>query len=228
MKLFGLFIIGFLLGAGIAAAAVYYNPLTAVTAPALAGEDWLLYDSPVANNLVLAHDGNARIRANPAGIPELWESTLEGTVLLLVELRNADGSLYGVGSRISVLAENTDLLRRGVGLQSHWAVSAPGRGIFFVIQEENIWPVLKEVVLPAYYSESWRGSNRYTLTTGPLESGYGLLLGATGEFREQRGRAVERYEIRRYSRAAGPVDMSAELGIRLPRASDQRTAVQEP
>lgn len=226
MKLLTGFIIGFLLGAGIAAAAVYYNPLTGVTAPALADEDWLLYDSPVANNLVLAHDGNVPIRANPEGIPELWESTIEDTVLLLVELRKPDGSLYGLGSRISVLAENTDLLRHGVGLQSHWTVSAPGRGIFFVLQEENIWPVLKEVVLPAYYSESWRGSNRYTLTTGPLETGHGLLLGATGEFRAQRGRAVERYEMRRYSRVAGPVDMSAELGILLPRASAQRAAAE--
>ena len=182
--------------------------------PADGGEHWLRYDSPVGNNLALTHGGGLSVPASPAAIPNLWESTIEGTTLLLVELRSADGSLFGIGSRISALSENTELLWKGVGLDSYWTVSAPGRGTFFVIQEENIWPVLKEVILPTgYRSQGWRGNNTYALNTGPLDSGHGLLLGATGEFRDQKGLAQERYDLRRYSTIEGPVDMGAALGI---------------
>jgi hypothetical protein len=212
-----IFLVGLVFGAACAGAGLYYNPMTGASTPAVGGEQWLSYGSPLAENLALTHNGDLALPRNPADVPELWEGTIKDTALLLVELRNSDGSLFGLGSRISALSETTDLLSQGVGLDSFWTVSAPGKGSFFVIERENIWPVLKEVVLPTlYFAERWQGTKGYALTSGPLASGHGLLLGATGEFRGQRGSALERYELRRYSAADGALDMSAELGILLP------------
>ena len=217
MRVLLVFFVGLLVGLSVAAALLYFNPLTDVEAPSADDAQWLLYDSPLGSNLFLTHRGELPLRSNPDAVPELWESTIDGTVVLLVELRRSDGSLFGLGTRISALSEDTELLRNGVQLDSYWTVSAPGKGSLFVAQQENVWPVLKEVVLPTvYFTQGWRGTKGYALNAGPLPTGHGLVLGATGEFRDQRGRALERYELRRYSGTEGPVDMSAELGILLP------------
>lgn len=217
MKGLIVFILGLVMGVGAGAALVYFNPLTTATAPAPGDEQWLSYDSPVTNNLVLTHSGELPMGTNPVGVPELWEVTIEGAALLLVELRNGDGSLFGLGTRISTLSRDTDLLWKGVRVDSEWTISVPGRGTFFVLEREDLWPALKEVVLPTrLFYQNWQGSKGYALNAGPLDTGHGLLFGATGEFRDQRGRSLERYELRRYSASSGPVDMSAELGISLP------------
>ncbi len=223
-------IVGLLLGAAVGGALLYYNPLTNVQgSPTADGGQWLLYESPLASNLVLTHGGELPVIANPPSVPELWESTIKDAAVLLVELRNADGSLFGFGTRISMLSAETDLLLKGVGLNTYWTVSVPGRGILFVAEHENIWPLLKEVVLPAVYlSQGWRGTKGYALTVGPLPSGHGLLLGATGEFKGQLGRAAERYELRRYDADKGPVDMSAELGLVFPARSAQTDSPAQP
>ena len=210
------FVVGLLLGAAAAAGLLYLNPLANPDAPAVGDEQWLSYDSPVETNLILTHSGDLPLRMNPPTVPELWESTIDGTSVLLVALRDADGGLFGFGTRLTALSEQTDLLLTGVAVDSIWTVSAPGRGILFVIQRENAWPIIKEVVLPTVlFSRGWRGTKGYAVTTGPTPSGHGLVLGATGQFRDQRGRAQERYELRSYSASEGPVQMSAELGIAL-------------
>ena len=222
MKGIFIFVLGLLAGVAAGASLIYFNPLMAVSAPLPGDEQWLSYDSPVTNNLLLTHSGALSMQKNPADVPELWEGTIAGTALLLVDLRNSDGSLFGLGTRIGNFSPDTDLLWNGVGLDSYWTVSVPGRGIFFVVESEHLWPVLKEVILPTrFFYQNWRGRKGYALNAGPLDSGHGLVLGGTGQFRGRRGRALERYELRRYSTSAGAVDMSAELGIFLPASASK-------
>jgi hypothetical protein len=217
MRRLAVFVVGLLLGAAAAAGLVYVSPLANPDAPAVGEEQWLSYDAPVQTNLALTHGGDLPLSLNPLGVPELWESTIDGTALLLVALRDADGGLFGLGTRITTLSERTDLLLTGVAVDSVWTISAPGRGSLFVIEQENAWPVVRDILLPAaLFAREWRGIKGYAVTTGPQPSGYGLVLGVTGEFRDQRGRAQERYELRRYSASEGPLEMSAELGIVLP------------
>lgn len=217
MKGLAVFAVGLLLGAAAAAGLLYVNPLTVPDAPAVGDEQWLSYDAPIQTSLALTHGGDLPLPVNPPRVPELWESTIDGTALLLAALRESDGGLFGFGTRISALSEQTDVLLTGVVVDSVWTISAPGRGILFVIERENAWPIARDILLPAVlFAREWRGIKGYAITTGPQASGYGLVLGVTGEFRDQLGRSQERYELRRYSASKGPLEMSAELGIALP------------
>ena len=80
MRLLLVFFIGLLVGVSVAAALLYFNPLTDVDTPPADDAQWLLYDSPLGSNLFLTHRGELPLRSNPDTVPELWESTIDGTV----------------------------------------------------------------------------------------------------------------------------------------------------
>jgi hypothetical protein len=206
-------ILGFLVGAAAAMAALYFNPLTDGAGPLPAeGDSTYSYASPVTSELVFTHGGLSRLPSSPSEVPYLWEATINKTALSVLVLKGADGSASGVASRVSYPDEDTELLATGALLNDDWTVSFPGQGSLFVTARSNWWPLLKEAVIPVWYlGQLWPGPEVYTPTVGPGPDGRAVVRGASGRFAGQTGSAAERYQIEEFDDRLGPRRVHAEL-----------------
>ena len=218
MKYILTLISGLLLGALLGVATLYFNPLTGREAAGTGGAgDWTLsYGSPVSGGLAFTHSGQSRLPIHPAGIPELWENTINKMLLSVFPVISADGQ-RGVASRLSVPSESTELLRRGLVVSDHWVITIPGEGSLFVDADNNLWPFFKRDVLPVWYlGRAWSGPRSYSPTAGPGLGHYGIAQGATGRFAERIGSATERYHVSKFNTQRGADEFEAELFVNLP------------
>src|SRR5690606_16805345 len=112
MKYFLTWLCGLLLGAAVALAGVYYNPLIGPGGTQRLTEDWRFdYTYPLESPLAFTHAGVSRLPTNPAGISELWEATISGAALAVFPLRGVDDTPpVGAASRITVPSEGTDFI----------------------------------------------------------------------------------------------------------------------
>ena len=80
--------------------------------------------------------------------------------------------------------------------------------------------------IPAYWSsaDSWRGSWRGSITSGPGALETARVFGGTGIFAGLEVDGVESLNAKAYSVSAGPVAMDGELAIELPRNRDEAAA----
>jgi hypothetical protein len=128
-----------------------------------------------------------------------------------------DGPVSALATRLTVPSQSTDLLLRGALLDDYWLVTVPGQGSLFVHDVNNLWPALRENVVPvSLLDRAWRGPAEYRTTLGPRTArGPGFVLGASGRFAGVDGDAGERYRLNRYSRAHGAEDLVGELDLDL-------------
>lgn len=206
-------LLGFLLGAAAAVAALYYDPFTQGGGPVPADGDTLLtYASPVSSALAFTHGRLSRLPANPPGVADLWEATINKSALAIVVLRGDDGTSAAIGSRLSYPSEDTDFLLNGVLLNDDWLVSVPGRGSLFITAQSNWWPLLKDAVIPVWYlGRPWRGPAVYEPTVGPGVGNQAIVRGASGEFAGRQGSAAERYQMEDFDARVGPRQVYAQL-----------------
>lgn len=205
--------LGFLIGAAVALALVYLDPLTGRGgSPPIDGDTVYTYASPVTEGLAFTLGGASRLPRHPAGVPDLWEATIAKSALSVLVLLGTDGKPAALASRYSYPAEESDLLRRGILLKDDWLVSVPGEGSFYVTATSNFWPFLKESVLPVWYlNRPWPGPSTYSPTVGPGPGGEAIVHGATGIFAGRDGAASERYEVEAFDERVGPERLRAEL-----------------
>ena len=217
MKYLLTLISGLLAGALLGVVALYINPLTTREAGQPGAADWALsYESPISGGLAFTHGGETRLPNHPAGIPELWENTINRMLLSVFRVSSPDGRA-GVASRLSVPSEASELLRRGVVVTDHWVITMPGEGSLFVDADSNLWPFIKRDLVPVWYlGRSWRGPQSYSPTVGPGLDQAGIVQGATGRFADRSGRSVERYHVSVFNTQRGPDEFEAELFIDLP------------
>lgn len=207
MKQALLLLLGILTGCALAAALLYFNPLTAGAGTRVDAPDRALrYAYPGPGTLAVTHRGGGPLPLEPAGVPRLWESTIRGTslsVLLLAEREDESEAApeavpSAAATRISVPSAATELLRRGALVDDYWLVTVPGEGSFFLHNENNVWPLVKEAVLPVMLLDrEWSGPAAYRPTVGPSPRRQGRLHGATGAFAGVEGRASETYRLER-------------------------------
>lgn len=218
---------GLALGAAACGGLVYVNPLTAAP-PAEAGafDRVLRYDFPSDDVLVLTHAGKAPVPARPAGVEELWESSISTTLAGLVAIREGDGPAVAAATKIAVPSAGTNLLEAGVLIDDNWLLTVPGEGSLLVLGHSNVWPAIKENLLPAWLGRPWAGPRTYRTTDGPGVRGTALIVGATGRFEVQQGSAVERFELDAFSRDGGFERFRGELHLRLV-SNDPGHAVEE-
>ena len=229
MKYLLTLVMGLLVGALLGVVALYVNPLTTRETGQPGAADWTLsYESPVSGGLAFTHGGETRLPNHPAGIPELWENTINTMLLSVFRVSSPDGRT-GVASRLSLPSEASELLRRGVVVTDHWVITMPGEGSLFVDADSNLWPFIKRDLFPVWYlGRAWRGPNSYSPTVGPGLDRTGIVQGATGRFADRSGSSVERYHVSVFNTQRGPDEFEAELFIDLPEiatasASDQTT-----
>ena len=99
----------------------------------------------------------------------------------------------------------------------YWLVTLPGQGTLFVRAESNVWPFLKETLLPVWlFDRPWRGRAEYRPTVGPNPGGAGEVLGLAGVFEGKSGSAVERYDVTAFNPAQHSTAAVGELFIHLP------------
>ncbi|HEX7081125.1 MAG TPA: hypothetical protein VF329_08940 [Gammaproteobacteria bacterium] len=206
---------GLVAGIAVGGAVLYWNPITAAPAVAEGEFDRALHYALPAGAVVLTHGGGLPMTRRPDDVAELWESALRSVAAGTLVLSGEDGAPEAVGSRITVPSERTDLLFEGVILDDYWLVTVPGEGSLFVVEQSNVWPTMKDTLLPAVLGRGWPGPRSYTPTEGPGIGGTALVIGATGRFAAQEGSAVERYRLDRFTSAHGIEALAGELDLRL-------------
>ena len=214
-------VFGFVIGCALVLVGLYYNPFTAGSG-VISGVNArvLTYRSPFTEGLAVTHSGRSRLPLQPAAIPELWESTIRDSMLSVVVLKDEDDIPVGIASRVSQFSESTELLTRGVLVDDDWLVTLSGEGSFFIRADSNLWPFLKETLIPVWYLDRpWRGPRNYRPTAGPGEGGSAIVAGATGRFANLEGTAVESYEISGFDKTHGPGGLSARLFLSMPGTS---------
>ncbi len=223
MKYFMLFVVGLLLGALLSAAVLWFNPLTAEspTAPVLGhGISAELHTSLRSEDApLLTHGGERLLLTRPASVPELWEDLIRPMIASVQWLRDAEGTVIGTASRLGAYSRQTDPLRTGVIVESTWLLSVDGAGMAFAVQRENLWPMLKEVMLPALLRrEPWQGDLHFTPAAGPRPDGAAQLLGISGRLAGAEGQLVSTYRISAFDPRVGPTGLEWYSVLSLPQA----------
>lgn len=138
---------------------------------------------------------------------------------MVTPLSDSRDQRVGIGIKFSSDSERTNVLNGQAIVDSVWHIYLPGRGSLFVEQSENYWGYLREIVVPAHWSsgDSWRGIWYGNITAGPGALGTARVTGGSGEFQGLATEGVESLAAKAYTVATGPVAMSGELVIEIPR-----------
>ena len=228
MKYVLMVILGLLVGAAMGLAILYFNPLTSAedSAPG-PGDLQFSYSSPISGGLAFTHGGLSHQPTHPALIPELWENTIDQTLLSVFAVTSADGQV-GIASRVSLPSELTAPLTRGVIVTDHWLITIPNEGSLFVDSDINLWPFFKQDLLPVrYLGRDWGGPRDYQPTAGPGIDGAALVQGATGRFANTSGSAVGHYRTLAFNARQGAEQFEAELILTLS-AAQAEAQLSEP
>ena len=227
-------LVGMALGATAFLALLYFNPLTLQNklSPLSVTENELItlhYSAVATDTLIYTNDGESQVAPHPTRVLQLWEQPIRKTVALATVLRDGRNQVAGIGLKISSDSESTNILNGEAIVDSVWHIYLPGRGSLFIEQQENYWTYLRKVVGPAYWSsaDNWRGIWNGNLTSGPGALGTSRVVGGSGEFAELDSIGVESLLAKAYSVEQGPVALSAELLIEIPRR-DALAAMPDP
>lgn len=218
---FGLFIVAF---------SVFYNPF--VSKPGLSplsvtdNEVVLLSYSVAAQDAIIyTNNGESQIAPYPPKVLQLWEPTVRNTTATLNVMEDSRGRTVGIGVKFSSDSERTDILQGKALVDSVWHIYLPERGSVFVQQTENYWSYIQDIVVPAYRSsgDNWRGTWLSNITDGPGPLGTAWAAGGSGLFAGIDSSAVEALSAKAYTVELGPVAMTGEISIELPRPETEAT-----
>ena len=234
MKYLLALIAGMLTGAAALVVILYYNPLIASNklSPLSVTDNEVVrlsYSAVAADSILYTNDGESRVKPHPPKTLQLWEPTVRRTSAMVTVLADSRGQVAGLGVKFSSHSESTDVVEGQILVNSDWHIYAPGRGSLFVEQSENYWSYIHEIVVPAYRSsgDNWRGTWLENVTAGPGALGTARVAGGSGRFRGLDTEAVESLSAKAYAVASGPVAMTGELSIEIPRDGQARAADRE-
>ena len=220
LALFG----GILVGMILLAATVFYNPmLTSNNLSPLAVTDneivHLNYSVAAKDALLYTNDGESQVAPNPTKVQQLWEPTVRRTTATVNMLADSRGRPAGIGIKFSSHSKESSALNGKALVNSVWHIYLPDRGSLFIEQSENYWKYIQDIVVPAYRSSgnNWRGAWLRNITDGPGALSTASVAGGTGQFAGLDTVAVEALSAKAYSVELGPVAMTGELSIELPR-----------
>lgn len=225
---------GMLTGVALLALLLFFNPLTSSNnlSPLSVTDNEVLflnYSAVAENSLLYTNDGESQITPHPAKVQQLWEPPVSRTSARAMLLTDGRGEIAGFGIKFSSHSDRTSVLDGEVLVDSVWHIYLPAQGTLFVEQTENYWSYLREVVIPAYWSSgnSWRGTWRGNITSGPGALGTAKVAGGNGRFAAVDTEAVEALSAKAYSVEQGPVAMGGEILIEIPRGETVAGAVTE-
>jgi len=210
-------IIGLVFGAAAAGAIVYFNPLLDKSATMPAATDRVLRYSLPGQVLDFAVGEDAQLFGQDAGDDALWEDTIHRAAVLGLVLNDGSNQPVAVASRLLTTSPRSDLLLSGMLVSDDWLVTIPNEGTFYVHADSNVWPFLKEKLVPVWYLDRpWIGPAEYWPTVGPSADDTANVVGLTGAFRGSAGSAVEHYEVTSLDPARDAALANGELYLNLP------------
>ena len=225
MKYLVSLVIGMLLGATLFAAGMYFNPFAerqTVSPLAMSDDEHLdlAYTAVPGETILYTDNGESIISTHPDRVAELWEPAIVDTRIAVNLLTDSRGEAMGLGIKFSTDSEQTRLISSQALVNSVWHIYLPGQGTLLVYQVENYWSYLREVVVPARWSsgDNWRGSWLSNITAGPGALGTAWVAGGSGQFLDLNSEAVEALSAKAYSVEQGPVAMTGELSVEIPRS----------
>ncbi len=219
--------VGMLIGIVLFVLGFYYNPFVGspVVSP-LAVSDLelveLSYSLVASDSIVFTNDDESRVKPHPSKVLQLWEPTVSQTQGLVTILTDSRGEPAGLGVKFSSDSEETALMNGEVLVDSVWHIYLQDRGTIFIDQTENFWPYVREIVIPARLSsgDNWRGTWYGILSAGPGALGTARVTGNTGVLSGVESEAIESITARAYSAVTGPVGMTGNLTIAVPREKE--------
>ena len=215
-------IIGLVLGAAGAGAALYYNPLAEKSAPMPGSMDRVLHYSLPDQVLEFAIGEDARLFGQETGEDGLWEETIDRAGVLGLVLNDGSNQPAAIASRLLSTSPDTNLLLRGVLVSDDWLVTIPNEGTFYMHADSNAWPFVKEKLVPVWYLQRpWSGPAEYWPTVGPGAADSAKVVGLSGSFRSTEGSAVEHYEVTTLDPERHVALAKGELYLRLPGTGPQ-------
>ena len=224
MKYFLSLLVGMLVGAAAFVLLLFYNPLSRhdSLSPLSVTDNELIslnYSAVAADALLYTNDGDSRVAPQPPKTLQLWEPPIQHTEAIVTVLTDSRNQHAGIGIKISSDSERTRLLNGQVLVDSVWHIYIPGRGSLFIEQSENHWDYLRNIVIPAHWSasDSWRGIWNGNISAGPGALGTARVVGGGGIFADLETEGIESLAAKAYTVDAGPVAVSGELVIELPR-----------
>ncbi len=224
MKYLITLLVGMVFGVAVFVLLLYYNPFAgnpSVSPLAVSELDLadFSYSLVARDSIAFTNDGGSRVQPHPAKILQLWEPAVKKTRAFVTVITDSRGQPTGLGVKFSSDSETTRLINAEVLVDSVWHIYSPEYGTFFVDQTENFWPYLHDIVVPARLSggDSWRGSWYRITSVGPGALGIARVTGGSGVFADTEAEAVESITASAYSAITGPVAMTGNLTIALPR-----------
>ena len=209
-------VLGFVIGAAVAGAAIYYNPLIAMKSSAQPDvADRVLHYSLPSEVLGFALGEQVVPPGTPRRDGSLWEETIERTAMLSLVLDDAHDQPTAIASRMLAVSPHTDFLLSGVRVNDYWLLTIPGEGTLFLRADTNVWPFLKETLPVWYLGRPWKGPVDYSPTAGPGEHGEAVVVGATGRFAGLEGTAIEKYRLTDLDPAARSAAATGEIDFKL-------------
>jgi hypothetical protein len=204
-------VLGCLIGATVAGVILFYNPMSQYEGKVPVGES-LFYNNDM-EHFAVSHSGRLPVPIRPRGIEPLWESAINGAVLTVFPLNNAEGEAVALASRVSMLSEESDLLLNGAKTHNDWLLSFAGQGTLFVDDREDLSELVRYGVVPVWLlRQPWTGSRELLSTSGP-DAGSAKILGGTGEYKDAKGRLRQRHVIEQLG--PGGIRWSSEVGLEI-------------
>ncbi len=206
---------------------LYYNPMSDANnlSPISVTENEVVrlnYSAVAQDALIYTNDGESQIAPNPAKVQQLWEAPVRLTTAMATVLTDGRGHVAGIGVKFSSRSDKSSILHGKVLMDSVWHIYLPGRGSLFIEQSENYWSYIRDIVVPARWSsgDNWRGSWLGNITAGPGALGTAAVTGGSGQFEYMITEGAELFSAKAYSVEQGPVAMTSELAIEIPRLKD--------
>jgi len=208
---------GLVCGAALVILVLYYNPLVQenTRVPLAAAPDAsveVFYDT-AADTVARTGPTDGLLAAVPASAETLWEPALAWTEARVLVLRDVDGRALGFGVRFATLDSGTRPLTGELLADSVWNLHLAGRGSLFVDGVDNLWPLARHVLVPAWRAEdgTWQGSFDGDITVGPRPSRVAVMTGGAGVFAGTRGEARESLSVEALSLRDGRLAAAGSL-----------------
>jgi hypothetical protein len=163
----------------------------------------------------ITHGGKVPFAPQPRDVELLREPATESGLALITRIRDASGRVVGIATELESGHEDSNLLAGKIMTHTTWTVVVPGRGALVLYQVEDNWTLATRIVGPALvFGRPWRGAWHNLNTLGPLPSGHGEIVAATGVFAGRRGTFVEDAEMREFA-PNGAMDFTMNVRVAL-------------
>jgi hypothetical protein len=155
------------------------------------------------DRISLTDDSVATIPTGTVGAVVFEGAQTMTAVAEVFRLRDIEENVIGIASRIAGRVTGQRINSASV---SNWMLMIPGRGTFFLAQEDSVdvSPVrqagdTRQYMVPSESPSFWSKGSRFQISSGPAPEGRGRIVHGSEEFMGLSGTYTEIWELKRVS-----------------------------